>query len=125
MTFGRVIITNYDTRRLNAQEFYDLNERIKLNPSNFVYLHTRPSGPGGDYPIEGAIKKRGLMQALEYVALSTENIPDIDFDKDPRAGPVVLGPPVTLQVNVTKEPPIASVPYVRYGNSYYSVADTP
>ena len=124
LTFGRVIITNYDPRKLSTLELYALNERIKLNPSNFVYLHIRPSDPGGDYPIEGAIKLRGLIQTLGYVAASIGNTPDLDLTKDPRTGQVQPQPAITLKINVTDDPPATGVPFVQYGNSYYSVADT-
>ena len=124
LTFGRVIITNYDPRTLSARELHTLNERIKLNPSNFVYLHIRPGAPGGDYPIEGAIKLRGLIQTLDYVATSIDATPEHDLTRDPRTGPVQPRPAVTLKINVTDEPPTTGVPYVQYGNSYYSVADT-
>lgn len=125
LTFGRVIMTNYDPRRLSVEELYELNERIKLNPSNFVYLHIRPGSPGGDYPIEGAVKLRGLMQVLEYVASSIDRVPGNHFEKDPRTGAVETGPDVTLKVEVTAEPPDTGAPFVQYADGYYSVADTP
>ena len=124
LMFGRVIITNYDPRKLSTDELYALNERIKLNPSNFVYLHIRAGDPGGDYPIEGAIKLRGLIQTLDYVATSIGTTAEHDLTSDPRTGPVQPRPAVTLKINVTDDPPATGVPFVRYGNSYYSVADT-
>ena len=124
LTFGRVVITNYDPRTLSTTELYALNERIKLNPSHFVYLHIRPGDPGGDYPIEGAIKLRGLIQTLEYVAASIGTTKDHDLTKDPRTGRVQARPAVTLKINVTDEPPTTGVPFVEYANNYYSVADS-
>ncbi len=124
LTFGRVVITNYDPRKLSTRELHAFNERIKLNPSNFVYLHIRPGDPGGEYPIEGAIKLRGLIQTLDYVAASIGNTSDFDFSKDPRTGPVKPRPAATLKIHVTANPPDTGVPFVQYGSSYYSVADT-
>ena len=124
LTFGRVVITNYDPRKLSTREQHAFNERIKLNPSNFVYLHIRPGDPGGDYPIEGAIKLRGLIQTLDYVAASIGNTADFDLTKDPRTGPVQSRPAETLKINVTDDPPNTGVPFVQYGDQYYSVADT-
>src|SRR6516162_5894966 len=60
----RVVVGNFDPMALTDQQRFELDEKIKKNPSGFVYLDIRPNGPGGNFPIQGAIKLRACFRFL-------------------------------------------------------------
>ena len=122
---GRKAVTNYDTRALKDHEMARLNEKIKRNPSSFVYVHISPDHPGGEFPIRGVIRLRSLLQMLQATAYNISRIPEFEVAKDSRTGPVQTGPPMTLKINVTDTAPPGNVPQAEYGGQYYSIADTP
>ena len=99
--------------------------KIRRNPSGFVYLDVRPDGPGGDFPIRGAIKLRSMLQMLNFVAHGIGRRPEFDVAPDPRtAGAVPENPAKTLQINATKSAPSADVASIRYQGRHYSVNET-
>ena len=63
---GRVVVMNVDPMSLDNQARYELNERIKRNPGGFVFLDVRPDGPGGNFPLPGAVKLRSMVQVLAF-----------------------------------------------------------
>lgn len=75
---GRVVVMNVDPMSLDNQARYELNERIKRNPGGFVFLDVRPDGPGGNFPIRGAIKLRSMLQMLAFVASGARAVPEFD-----------------------------------------------
>ncbi len=121
---GRVVVTNFDPRALTDQQRFELDERIKRNPSGFVYLEIRPDGPGGDFPIQGAIKLRSIFQTLVHVARGIERAKEFDVTPDPRTRGVVEDPAATLKLNVTDSAPEKDLPSVRHKGRYYTVNDT-
>lgn len=42
LTGGRVVVTNFDPMALTDQQRFELNEKIRKNPSGFVYLDIQP-----------------------------------------------------------------------------------
>ena len=58
------------------------------------------------------------------VAMGIERQPEYAVSKDPRTGNVEDGQEQTLAIRVSKKQPDGSVPSIRYGEEYYSVADT-
>ena len=121
---GRVVVTNFDPRALTDQQRFELDERIKRNPSGFVYLEIRPDGPGGDFPIQGAIKLRSIFQTLIHVARGIERAKEFDVAPDPRTRGVVEDPAATLKLNVTDSAPEKDLPSIRHKGRYYTVNDT-
>ena len=121
---GRVVVTNFDPRALTDQQRFELDERIKRNPSGFVYLEIRPDGPGGDFPIQGAIKLRSIFQTLVHVARGIERAKEFDVTPDPRTRGVVEDPAATLKLNVTDSAPEKDLPSIRHKGRYYTVNDT-
>ncbi len=121
---GRKVVTNYDPRALKDHELTRLNETIKRNPVSFVYVHLRPDHPGGDFPIQGVIRLRSLLQMLQSTAYNISRTPEFEVAKDPRTGQVQTGPPTTLKINVTEVAPSGNVPRAEYRGQYYSVADS-
>ncbi len=125
LSSGRVVVTNYDPQTLSDEERWALNDKIKRNATHFVYLDIRPGYPGGDFPIQGAIKLRSMISIIRFVAAGIGQTREFAVKKDPRTGPVEEGPAVTLQINVTDAKPTANVASIKYAGKYYSVADTP
>ena len=125
LSTGRVVVTNYDPQLLSDSERWALNDKIKKNPTHFVYLDIRPGHPGGDFPIQGAIELRSMISIIRFIADGIGQTREFAVNKDPRTGPVKEGPAVTLQINVTDAKPPADVASVKYAGKYYSVADTP
>jgi hypothetical protein len=121
---GRTVVTNFDPMALSDQQRFEFNERIDRNPRGFVYLEIRPDGPGGDLPVQGAIKTRSMLQILAFLAKGIRTAPEFDVAPDPRTGEVAKSPAATMKVNVTDAAPDASVPSVAFRGRYYSVNDT-
>ncbi len=121
---GRVVLTNFDPRALTDQQRFELDERIKRNPSGFVYLEIRPDGPGGDFPIQGAIKLRSIFQILIHVARGIEIAKEFDVAPDPRTRGVVEDPAATFKLNVTDSAPEKDLPSIRHKGRHYTVNDT-
>ena len=65
---GRVVVANFDPMALTDQQRFELDEKIKKNPSGFVYVDIQPDAPGGNFPIQGAIKLRSMFQILNFIA---------------------------------------------------------
>ncbi len=120
---GRVIVANYDPMAMSDAERFELNERIRKNPKGFVHLDIRPGGPGGDLPIQGAIKLRSMLQIMAFLAQGIRQVPEFEVSPDPRTGQVQPGPRSTLAINVTNDEPNAGPPSVRYGGKYFAVND--
>jgi hypothetical protein len=119
LTGGRVVVANFDPMALTDRQRFDLNEKIKKNPSGFVYLDIRPDGPS-IAPIEGAIKLRSLFQVLNFIAKGIHTAPE--FDVTSRSGGIE--PAATLKINVTDSPPVGNLPTTYYEGHYFSLNDT-
>lgn len=122
---GRVVVTNFDPMALTDEQRFELNDRIRKNPGGFVYLDIRPGDPGGDFPIQGAIKLRSMFQMLAFIAKGIRSAPEFEVAPDPRTGNVRPGFASTLKINVTDDEPKSTVPMIFYEGEYYSVNDTP
>jgi hypothetical protein len=122
---GRVVITNYDPRTLSDAERQALNTRAGANPGNFVLVDIRPSHPGGDLPLFGALKLRSFNTILSFVAADHGGHSEYDVTKDPRTGDSGPNPRRALGIEVTDQAPPGVLPHARYGGRIYAVADTP
>jgi hypothetical protein len=122
-TQGRVVVTNVDPMTLGDAERARLNERIRRNPANFVYLDVRPDGPGGEFPIRGGVKLRSMLQILSFVAHAARATPEPEVAPDPRTGPLAENPRATLGIVIGPAPP-GSIASIVVDGQRYSVADT-
>jgi hypothetical protein len=118
---GRVVVANFDPMALTDQQRSALDEKIKKNPSGFVYLDIEPNGPGGNLPIQGAIKLRSMFQILNFIATGVRIAPEFEVGPTEEAD---VGATATLKINVTDSPPDQRLPTVYYDGHYYSVNDT-
>ena len=121
---GRVVVMNVDPMSLDNQARYELNERIKRNPGGFVFLDVRPDGPGGNFPIRGAIKLRSMLQMLAFVASGARAVPEFDVAPDPRTGAVSENPRSALHIDISEVPPATTIASVEFEGRAYSVGNT-
>jgi hypothetical protein len=121
---GRVVVSNFDPMALTDQERAALDEKIKKNPSGFVYLDIEPNGPGGNLPIQGAIKLRSMFQILNFIATGIRIAPEFKVSPNLPTEETDVGATATLKINVTASPPDLRLPTVYYDGHYYSVNDT-
>jgi len=121
---GRVVVLNYDPMALTDQQRFELNEKIRKNPSGFVYLDIQSDGPGGNFPIQGAIKLRSMFQILRFLGMAISNATEFDVAPDPRTGAAFKPPTDTMKINISDTRPEGNVPWVEYNGRYYAVNDT-
>ena len=121
---GRVVVMNVDPMSLDNQARYELNERIERNPGGFVFLDVRPDGPGGNFPIRGAIKLRSMLQMLAFVASGARAVPEFDVAPDPRTGAVSENPRSALHIDISEVPPATTIASVEFEGRAYSVGNT-
>jgi hypothetical protein len=121
---GRVVVANFDPMALTDQQRFELAEKIKKNPSGFVYLDIKPDGPGGNFPIQGAIKLRSMFQILNFIATGIRIAPEFTVSANVPTEETEAGATATLKINVTDSPPDLRLPTVYYEGHYYSVNDT-
>jgi len=124
LTVGRVVVTNVDPMELTDAQRFELNEKVRRNPSDFVYVDIRPEGPGGELAFQGALKLRSLYQILTFVARGMAKEPEHDVTPDPRTGEIGLNPRSALQINVTDSAPDKRSPFIGFRGQYYCVNDT-
>jgi hypothetical protein len=121
---GRVVVTNFDPMALTDQQRFELEEKIKKNPSGFVYLDIQSTGPGGNLSIQGAIKLRSMFQILKFIGIGITIAPEFDVSPDAPIEDTESGATATLKVNITDSPPDIRLPTVYHNGHYYSVNDT-
>ena len=121
---GRIVVANFDPMALSDRQRLELDEKIKKNPSGFVYLDIEPNGPGGDLPIQGAIKLRSMFQILNFIATGIRIAPEFEVSANVPVEETNAGATATLKINITESPPSQRLPIVYYDGHYYSVNDT-
>ena len=121
---GRVVVANFDPMALSDQQRFELAEKIKKNPGGFVYLDIRPNGPGGNFPIQGAIKLRSMFQILNFIATGIRIAPEFAVSANVPTEETGAEATATLKINITDSPPDLRLPSVYFEGHYYSVNDT-
>jgi len=121
---GRIVVANFDPMALTDHQRFELAEKIKKNPSGFVYLDIQSEGPGGNFPIQGAIKLRSMFQILNFIATGIRIAPEFEVSPYLPTEEIDAGPEVTLNINITETPPGPGLPTIYHNGRYYSVNDT-
>ena len=121
---GRIVVANFDPMALTDHQRFELAEKIKKNPSGFVYLDIQPEGPGGNFPIQGAIKLRSMFQILNFIATGIRIAPEFEVSPYLPTEEIDAGPVATLKINITEAPPGPGLPTIYHNGQYYSVNDT-
>jgi hypothetical protein len=132
---GNTVVTNVDPRSSSNEVRAALNEVIALTPNNYVDINIRSQGPGGDYPLRGAIQLRSFNEVLGFIARGIEEDPEFNVTADsrskdiqgtaPNTGHWQKNPERILTVIESDEPPDANIMQVRYKGLYYSVKQAP
>ena len=117
-------MVNFDPMALTDQQRFELDEKINKNPSGFVYLDIQPNGPGGNFPIQGAIKLRSMFQTLNFIATGIRIAPEFEVSTSLPTAETEGAATATLKINITDSPPDVRLPTVYYDGHYYSVSDT-
>jgi hypothetical protein len=91
-------VTNFDPMALTDQQRFELDEKIKKNPSGFVYLDIQPNGPGGNLPIQGAIKLRSMFQILKFIGIGITIASEFDVSPDAPIEDTESGATATLKI---------------------------
>ena len=127
-TVGRVLISNYDPRSLTDEELDTLNEIANRQPNNYVLVDIRPSHPGGEFPLFGAIELRSFFFILRTVAFGVggqQQELELDVAPDPRTrGKIRHNPRQTLTIHVGDDAPPDDVLHVQYKGRYYWIGDS-
>jgi len=121
---GRVVVVNFDPMALTDQQRFELDEKIQKNPSGFVYLDIQPNEPGGNLPIQGAMKLRSMFQILNFIGTGIRTAPEFEVSPNAAIEGTESGATATLKINITDSPPDVRLPTVYFDGHYYSVNDT-
>jgi len=120
------VIANYDLMAMTNNERFMLNEKLKKNPKENIYVEIRPDGFGGNFPMRGTMRLRSMYQILSFIANDINGVKEFDVAPDPRTGNTnEPNPPETLSIDVSRSQRVKDVTWMRYRDKYYSVADTP
>lgn len=122
---GRLLIANYDPKRLSNEERRKLHEEAQRYPPDYVMVDIRPGFPGGDYPLHGSILLRSMNAIIGFVARSIEEEPEMPVSPDPRTKTVVRNPAKTLEIDESTSKPEGYEFSVQFDNRYYSIRKFP
>ena len=122
---GRLAITNYNLKKLTNDERRHLHEELEQFPRDYVFVDIRPGYPGGAYPLRGRILLRSFNAIISFVAKSLADTPEYFVEKDPRTGPVVHNPAMTLEIEESTRAPGDAEFSVELEGRYYSIRKFP
>ncbi|MEX5215139.1 MAG: hypothetical protein NW703_13350 [Nitrospiraceae bacterium] len=122
---GRLLIANYDPKRLSNEERRRLHEEAQRYPPDYVMVDIRQGFPGGDYPLHGSILLRSMNAIIGFVARSIEEEPEMMVPPDSRTGTVVRNPARTLEIDETTSKPGDYEFSVSFDGRYYSIRKFP
>ena len=122
---GRIVITNYDIRKLPNEVRRRLNEEANQLPQNAVLVDVRPGNPGGDYPLHGYFVLRSFHAMMRFIANSIDIAPEFHVEKDSRTGEIAKNPPWTLLIEETDDRPDKAAFAIRHEGHWYSIRRAP
>jgi hypothetical protein len=122
---GRLLIANYDPKRLTNDERRKLHEEAQRFSPDYVMVDIRPGFPGGDYPLHGSILLRSMNAIIGFVARSIEEEPEMMISPDQRTKTVVRNPAKTLEVEESTSKPDGYEFSVQFEDRYYSIRKFP
>lgn len=120
---GRVLITNYDPRRLSDSARHRLYLKIRQFPLDAVYVDIDPNYAGGTYPFQGHIYLRSFEDAIRSVARGIAEEPEYDVAPDERSGWIERNPIKTLEILETSEIPSDAAFAVDFQGRWYSIQE--
>lgn len=122
---GRLLVANYDPKRLSNEERRRLHEEAQRFPPDYIMVDIRPGCPGGDYPLHGSILLRSMNAIIGFVARSIEEEPEMAVTADSRTKTVVRNPARTLEIEESTSKPSDYEFSVPFDGRYYSIRKYP
>ena len=124
-TMGRLLISNYDSRRLSNEERQRLHLEALQYPENHMLIDIRPDYPGGDYPLHGTLILRSMNSIIGFIGRDFEEDREFAVEPDPRTHTPVRNPVHTLEVMESATKPEGIEFSVQFDGRYYSVKKYP
>lgn len=124
-TIGRLLISNYDSRRLSNEERRRLHLEALQYPENHVLVDIRPEYHGGDYPFHGTVLLRSINAVIGFLGRNFEEDREFAVTSDPRTHTLVRSPVHTLEVVESDTKPEGVEFAVPFEGRYYSVKKYP
>jgi hypothetical protein len=122
---GRLLIANYDPKRLSNEERRRLHEEAQRYPPDYIMVDIRPGFPGGDYPLRGSILLRSMNAIIGFVARGIDEEPEMMVSPDSRTKTVVRNPARTLEIEESTSKPGGYEFSVQFEDRYYSIRKFP
>ncbi len=124
-TVGRLLISNYDSRRLSNEERQRLHLEALQYPESQVLIDIRPDYPGGDYPFHGTLILRSMNSIIGFIGRDFEEDREFAVEPDPRTHTPVRNPVYTLEIMESGAKPDGIEFSVQFDGRYYSVKKYP
>ncbi|MDF0645150.1 MAG: hypothetical protein P0111_14060 [Nitrospira sp.] len=122
---GRLLIANYDPKRLSNEDRRRLHEEAQRYPADYIMVDIQEGFPGGDYPLRGSILLRSMNAIIGFVARSIEEEPEMMVPPDSRTRTVVRNPARTLEIDESTSKPDDYEFSVSFDGRYYSIRKFP
>ncbi|MBS0150902.1 MAG: hypothetical protein JSR31_08170 [Nitrospira sp.] len=120
-TVGRLLISNYDSKRLSNEERRQLHLEAIQYPESQVLVDIRPGYPGGDYPLHGTLILRSINNIIGFVGRNFEEDREFAVAPDPRTRTPVRNPVHTLEVVESATKPEGIEFAVQFEGRWYSL----
>lgn len=124
-TIGRLLISNYDSKRLSNEERRQLHLEALQYPESQVLVDIRPGFPGGDYPLHGTLLLRSINAIVGFVGRNFEEDREFAVTPDPRTITLVRNPTHTLEIVESASKPGEIEFAVYFEGKYYSIKRYP
>lgn len=123
-TVGRLLISNYDSKRLSNEERRQLHLEAIQYPESHVLVDIRLGDPGGDYPLHGTLILRSINNIIGFIVRNFEEDREFAVAPDPRTETPVRNPVHTLEVVESATKPEEIEFAVQFEGRWYSLKST-
>lgn len=120
-TVGRLLISNYDSRRLPNEERRRLHLEAIQYPESQILIDIRPGYPGGEYPLRGTLILRSINNIIGFIGRNFEEDREFAVAPDPRTQTPVRNPVHTLEVIESATKPDGIEFAVQFEGQWYSL----
>ena len=120
-TVGRLLISNYDSKRLSNEERRQLHLEALQYPESQVLIDIRPGYPGGDYPLHGTLILRSINNIVGFIGRTFEEDREFAVAPDPRTQTLVRNPAHTLEIVESPAKPDGIEFAVQFEGRWYSL----
>jgi len=120
-TVGRLLISNYDSRRLSNEERRQLHLEATQYPESQILIDIRPGYPGSEYPLHGTLILRSINNIIGFIGHNFEEDREFAVAPDPRTQTPVRNPVSTLEVVESATKPDGIEFAVQFEGQWYSL----